>query len=90
MSPQRADRNEEQQECWGRSGARGRRAAVIGAVERRQRHNKHYESRPASRADFIDRWGNLCDMTNYSTSWKQLTNPISYQPILMPEAPTPP
>ena len=41
-------------------------------------------------ADFIDRWGNLCDMTNYGTSWKQLTNPISYQPILMPEAPTPP
>ena len=66
------------------------RLFAFGAIERRQRHNKHYESRPASRADFIDRWGNLCDMTNYSTSWKQLTNPISYQPILMPEAPTPP
>jgi hypothetical protein len=65
------------------------RLFAFGAIERRQRHNKHYESRPASRADFIDRWGALCDMTSYSTGWKQLANPISYQPILMPEAPAP-
>jgi hypothetical protein len=40
---------------------------AFGAIERRQRHNKHYESRPASRADFIDRWGNLCDTSYYTT-----------------------
>jgi hypothetical protein len=30
------------------------RLFAFGAIERWQRHNKHYESRPASRADFID------------------------------------
>ena len=66
------------------------RLFAFGATERRQQHNKHYESRPASRADFIDRWGNLCDMDAYSTGWKRLAIPISYRPILMPETPPPP
>ena len=43
------------------------RLFAFGVIERRQRHNKHYESLPASRADFIDRWGNLCDTSYYTT-----------------------
>eukprot|EP01046_Picozoa_sp_COSAG06_P019056 COSAG06_NODE_1345_length_9785_cov_2.721557_12_plen_115_part_00 len=66
------------------------RLFASGAIERRQQHDKHYESRPASRTDFIDRWGNLCDMNTYHTGWSRLANPISYQPILMPEMPSPP